>query len=132
MKIEPIISPGTPFGHGTRGTDTVLPLAQTPPTSMTARMHRYMQTSATVAPRTRRAVYDPWRERPRLSLPPVLPTLPALLLGLLAIVLAFLIGRSTGGGGGGSDAGASVVATSSTTTTTLSPLFHTVQKGETL
>ena len=83
--------------------------------------------------RGRPAVYDPWRERRSLKLPPALPTVPVALLALLAIVLAFVLGRATAGGGGGGDVStANGVVTSSTTTTTLPPLTHVVKKGETL
>lgn len=62
-----------------------------------------------------------------------MPTVPVAILGVLAVILAFVIGRATAGGGGSDNsANASVVVTSSTTTTTLTPLYHTVMKGETL
>ena len=66
-------------------------------------------------------------------MPSALPTVPVLLFVVVAIVLAFVLGRATGGGGGGDNtAGANVAVTGSTTTTTLPPTYHVVKKGETL
>jgi LysM repeat protein len=67
------------------------------------------------------------------GLPPEIPTLPAILAGITAIVLAFIIGRATGGGGGDSSAvSTKPTAVVATSVTTLKPETHTVQKGETL
>lgn len=60
-----------------------------------------------------------------------LPTIPTVLIGGAAVVLAFIIGDATGGGGGGSAALTSQTTPTVVTTTTL-PATHTVAVGENL
>lgn len=63
-------------------------------------------------------------------IPPRIPTIPTLLAALTAVVLAFVIGRSTGGGG---EAEVSATPTSVSTTTTAPRLeTHVVAQGESL
>src|SRR5581483_11163549 len=64
----------------------------------------------------RPAVHDAWR--PRRQLPPFLPTVPTLLLGLLVVILAFVLGRATGGGGGEATVAAATDTTVPVTTVT--------------
>ncbi len=60
-----------------------------------------------------------------------LPTIPTVLIGAPAVVLAFIIGHASGGGSSGSAAVTSQTTGVVVTTTTL-PATHTVAAGESL
>jgi len=61
-----------------------------------------------------------------------LPTIPTVLIGGAAVVLAFIIGHASGGGGGGSSAAVTTQTTAPVVTTTTLPTTHTVTVGESL
>ena len=58
-----------------------------------------------------------------------LPAIPTLLIASVMVVLAFVLGRSTGGG---DTVVRRVVAAPAATTTTGAPIMHTVARGESL
>ncbi len=67
------------------------------------------------------------------GLPPVIPTIPTLVVGATAMILAFILGHATAGGGGSASVASGPVVVVTTTTTTTVPLQTvTVAKGDTL
>ena len=61
-----------------------------------------------------------------------LPTVPTVLIGVAAVVLAFIIGHATGGGGGSAAAATSQTSATVVATTTTIPATHTVVLGDSL
>jgi LysM repeat protein len=61
-----------------------------------------------------------------------LPTIPTVLIGVAAVVLAFIIGHATGGGGGSAAVATSQTSPTVVATTTTIPATHTVAVGESL
>jgi len=61
-----------------------------------------------------------------------LPTIPTVLVAVVAVVLAFVIGRASGGGGSGAAVATSQTGPTVVATTTTVPAVHTVAVGESL
>ena len=82
--------------------------------------------------------WSPGRGSPSLrrgsGLPPVIPTIPTVIVAVTAMILAFILGHATAGGGGGSPSVASVpdVVVTTTTSTTAPLQTVTIAKGDTL
>jgi LysM repeat protein len=89
----------------------------------------------------RRDATDPrgYRDGARMAVPASrweladgLPTIPTVLIGVAAVVLAFIIGHATGGGGGSAAVATSQTSPTVVATTTTIPATHTVAVGESL
>jgi LysM repeat protein len=86
------------------------------------------------AGRPRSAIHDPWGEPRGLTMPTfsgALPVLPTIGVALLAVILAFVLGRVTAGGEAEVQT-ASATTLESTTTVSSAPIYHVVQENESL